>query len=1111
MAPEARAVALSALARQSATPLVVVVSEEREAEELAEDMALFGSEVLMLPAWETLPFERVSPNVTTMARRCRAIHALSQPSQGQVLVASVRAVTQRLSPSDPSPLVITRGQSTSPTEVAAALSDLGFERVARVEAPGEMAVRGGIVDAYPADDGRPVRIDFWGDEVDEIRFFTPSTQRSDEHGERVFFYPAREFRPDTEVAARAAEFLSTQSWAADVWDRLAQRQMFDGMESWMPWLALSDCLLDRAGSETLVVVADPPRSIGRSRTLVSEEEELAGDLSETWSDGLLMPEKGPRLYQSLGEALAQCPVLQMPSVPMGRSDEVLAERGFGAPPGDGPAIAAAFSRLRTQGVRVVVAIEGAAAATRWERVLSEEGIAIPRRESLADEGSAIIPRGIRQGFVLESPAVAVLGERELAGRHRAHRAPPRSRRTTVGTRDLSPGDYVVHYQHGIGRFEGLVSESILGVERDYLLVAYAGSDRLYVPVDQLSLITRYTGGEAPRLSRMGGKDWAATRERVRNEVQVVAEEVVALHRARSSVQGFSFSADTPWQQELEAAFPHEETSDQIGAIADVKADMESDRPMDRLIFGDVGFGKTEVAVRAAFKAVMDKKQVAVLCPTTILAQQHHQTFSDRLSPHGVQVAVLSRFLTPGQARKVVAGIASGEADVVVGTHRLLSSDVSFRDLGLLVVDEEQRFGVAAKDALRRIKVGMDVLTLTATPIPRTLEMALTGIRDVSHIRIPPRGRRPILTYVGPHDEQTVSMAIRRELLREGQVFYVHNRVLSIDHVVARLADLVPKARLAVAHGQMSEGQLEQVMIDYWNRRYDVLVSTTIIESGLDLPQVNTLIVERADRIGLAQLYQLRGRVGRSHQRAYAYLFHPVDEVLSDAAHRRLQAIGRATDFGAGFDVAYRDLEIRGAGSILSKVQSGHLQAVGLDLYTELVAEAVGELEGKPLPAETEAPSVRIDLAVEAHLPDHYVSDQGLRLEAYRRLASSQTQSEVDEVEAGWEDRYGPLPAGARALARVAALRVECLRVGIGEVMGIRDEVRFSGVSLRDSQRVRAERLAPGAFYQPDMAFLFIPAPRPLLPGLLRFIREMWPPPTREPMRLEGSGAAISSR
>ena len=1085
--------------------MVVVVSEEREAEELAGDMSLFCSGVVLVPAWETLPFERLSPNCSTMAGRCRALHALAEAEPGSVLVASVRAATQRLSPSDPSPLTVARGESIPLQEMVSALAALGFQRVSVVEAPGEMAVRGGIVDVYPAAGARPTRIDFWGDEIDEIRFFSPSTQRSEDQGQEAVFYPAREFRPDAGVVQQAEELLSTYPWGADVWDRLAQRQMFEGMESWMPWLVPPRCLLDRVGEGTLVVVADPTRAIGRSRTLLSEEEELAGELSETWSEAPRIAEANPRLYQSLEDALVHRPVLEMPSAPMGSSDQVLAVRGLAANPGDGPAIAAALSRLRTEEARVVVAVEGVGTADRWARVLSEEGIAIPRRECLTDEGSAIISQGIRRGFVLESPPVAVVGELELVGRRRAHRAPPVRRKAAAGTRDLSPGDYVVHYQHGIGRFEGLVSESMAGVERDYLLVAYAGEDRLYVPVDQLSLITRYTGGEAPRLSRMGGKDWAATRERVRNEVAVVAEEVVALHRARSAAAGYSFSPDTPWQQELEAAFPYEETSDQLAAIADVKADMESERPMDRLIFGDVGFGKTEVAVRAVFKAVMDRKQVAVLCPTTILAQQHHQTFSDRLSPHGVEVAVLSRFLTGAQARKVVARLASGEVDVVIGTHRLLSSDVRFLNLGLLVVDEEQRFGVAAKDALRQMKVGVDVLTLTATPIPRTLEMALTGIRDVSHIRVPPRGRRPILTYVGPYDEQAVSMAIRRELLREGQVFYVHNRVLSIHHAVERLSALVPRARFAVAHGQMSEAQLEQVMIDYWNRRYDVLVSTTIIESGLDLPQVNTLVVERADRIGLAQLYQLRGRVGRSHQRAYAYLFHPVDRVLSESAHRRLQAIGLATDFGAGFDVAFRDLEIRGAGSILSKVQSGHLQAVGLDLYTELVAEAVGELEGGPVGSEADTPSVRIDLSVDAHLPESYVADHGLRLEAYRRLASSVTHQDVTEVVEGWVDRYGPLPSRARALAGVAALRVECLRVGITEVMRIRAEVRLSGVHLRASQRVRAERLAPGSFYQSSTGMLFLPAPRPVLTGVLDFIRRMWPPSDGEGGAAEADG------
>ncbi|MGH8874197.1 MAG: DEAD/DEAH box helicase, partial [Acidimicrobiia bacterium] len=466
-----------------------------------------------------------------------------------------------------------------------------------------------------------------------------------------------------------------------------------------------------------------------------------------------------------------------------------------------------------------------------------------------------------------------------------------------------------------------MSRTIAGVERDYLVVGYAGEDRLYVPTDQLAAVKKYTGGEAPRISRMGGADWTAQKARVRKAVAAVAEQVVALHRARARAAGHAYQPDTPWQRELEATFPYEETPDQLRSIEDVKADMESDRPMDRLVFGDVGFGKTEVAIRAAFKTVEAGRQAAVLCPTTLLAQQHQQTFSERFAPYPIRVEMLSRFLTTRQQQAVVEGLATGEVDVVIGTHRLLSEDIRFRDLGLLVVDEEQRFGVGAKDRLKQLKVGVDVLTLTATPIPRTLEMALTGIRDVSHIRTPPEDRHPILTYLGLSDERAVSAAIRRELLREGQVFYVHNRVQSIDRAVARLRELVPDARYAVAHGRMSEGQLEQVMLDFWSRQHDVLVATTIIESGLDLPQVNTLIVERADLLGLAQLYQLRGRVGRSSQRAYAYLFH--DQALTEEAHRRLEAIGEATDLGSGFQLAVRDLEIRGAGSILGEVQSGH--------------------------------------------------------------------------------------------------------------------------------------------------------------------------------------------
>jgi transcription-repair coupling factor (superfamily II helicase) len=536
--------------------------------------------------------------------------------------------------------------------------------------------------------------------------------------------------------------------------------------------------------------------------------------------------------------------------------------------------------------------------------------------------------------------------------------------------------------------------------------------------------------------------------------------------------------------------PFEETPDQLTAISEVRADMEADHPMDRLVFGDVGFGKTEVALRAAFKAAVSGKQVAILCPTTLLARQHFQTFSERFAPYPVEVAMLSRFLTTKEARTVVDRLATGEVDVVIGTHRLLSEDIRFKDLGLLVIDEEQRFGVTAKDAIKRLKIGVDVLTLTATPIPRTLEMALTGIREVSHIRTAPEDRHPILTFVGPYDDQTTSAAIRRELLRDGQVFYVHNRVQSIERAVARLQELVPDARYVIAHGQMSEGQLEQVMIDFWDGRYDVMVATTIIESGLDLPQVNTLIVERADLLGLAQMYQLRGRVGRSSQRAYAYLFHPPDQSLTEEAHRRLEAIGEATDLGSGFQLALRDLEIRGAGSILGEVQSGHISAVGFDLYAELVAEAVDELEGRDsVPREAE---VRIDLPVDAHLPETYVADQLLRLEAYRRLALAATETEVEDVVSEWADRFGELPEPALTLVDIARLRVEALRVGLSEIVALKSEVRLAPVDLTASQEVRLQRLARGSVLRAAEGVIFLPAPRPVLAGVLEFLGKMWP-------------------
>ena len=1086
--PALRAVVLAGIAQRTGRSIVGVVPGEREAEDLAEDVALFATGVHHLPAWETLPFEHVSPSISTMADRIVARNALASDEQA-IIVASVRAVTQRLSPTPVEPVHLTAGEDTPFDDLVRRLTDLGYRRTDRVEGRGEFAVRGGIVDVFSPQAPQPVRIDFWGDTVEEIRPFAISTQRSEGSVDGVDVFPAGEVLISEEMQLRATELMVDAPWGAATWERISEGIRFPGIESWLPWLAPPQTILD--ATDAIVVLFDPVRAKDRCRDLIGEEADLAAVLSGTWGKDGPASAEHPPLYLSL-ELGSGVDLLDAPPVPASPGDDGYEMRGFGATAGDPESVASAITEWSGRGIDVIIAMDGRSAAERVSGLLAESGAGLPVVDQLSSVTSSVLPTGIHLGFVFPVMKIAVVGEREVAGRRRAHRTVRKGRgeRHDEAYRDLNPGDFVVHHHHGVGRFEGLVHRDMAGAARDYLLVEYAAGDRLYVPTDQLAAVRRYTGGESPRLSRMGGTDWSQTRGKVRKAIAVVAEAVVDLHRARAAAAGHAFESDTPWQREFEAAFPYEETPDQLTAIIDVKRDMELDEPMDRLVFGDVGFGKTEVALRAVFKAVQDGKQAAILVPTTLLAQQHFATMEERFGPFPIRVEVLSRFLTAAQQRKVIAGIADGSVDAVVGTHRLLSADVEFNDLGLLVVDEEQRFGVSAKDKLKALRASVDVLTLTATPIPRTLEMALTGIRDVSKIRTAPEDRHPILTYVGPNDEQTVSAAIRREMLREGQVFYVHNRVQSIDHAVARLRDLVPDARYAVAHGQMSEGQLEQVMYDFWNGEYDVLVATTIIESGLDLPQVNTLIVERADRLGLAQLYQLRGRVGRSSQRAYAYLFHPPEERIGENAYRRLEAIGEFSDLGSGFELAMRDLEIRGAGSILSETQSGQIAAVGFDLYTELVAEAVQELKGQPIERKEEH-EVRIDLPLDARLTDAYVPDADGRLEAYRRLAAATVEEEVADVVAEWEDRFGALPVEAEELISVARLRVEALRVGLDEIVQVRDEVRLSRVDLRPSQEVRLERIQRRGVLRGST--LFIPAPkRDVAKTLVEFLRTMWP-------------------
>ncbi|HLI54151.1 MAG TPA: transcription-repair coupling factor [Acidimicrobiales bacterium] len=1086
----ARAYALAAVAEhQRHHPTVVAVATNAEAERLAGDLAAFlgPGEVDLCPAWETLPFERVSPSVETMGRRLRAMWRLRRPERmPKVLVAPVRALLQRLGPhvEDSDPVVVRRGDRVDLDELVGRLVALGYRREYQVEHRGEVAVRGSIVDVFGSTDDVPVRIDLWGDEVDRLTEFSVGDQRSTAEIETVELFGCRELLPTDEVKDRAARLVGEASWARDQWERLAEGAVFDGMESWLPWLTGEERLLfDLLPPRALVVLVEPRRMRDRAGELLEEEAALAATLAQTWGAG---GDSFPRLHLPFDRLLArtEAAAWTVTAAPEGPGTAVVAATGWDPVGGGGERLLTQLRSLRSEGYRIVVCADGEGSAARLASVLHDHGLDAGDQGSLSDPGVHLRVQSLERGFLWPALKVAVLAEGDLTGRRRAHRRPrPRARRAETFFDDLSSGAYVVHYQHGVGRFGGMVRRSIGGVERDYLLLEYKGGDKLYVPSDQVDLLRPYTGGESPTLNRLNGAEWQRTKSRVRGAVREIAQELVLLYQKRINSPGHAFSPDTPWQRELEESFPYNETPDQLKAVAELKADMEEARPMDRLVCGDVGFGKTEVAVRAAFKAVQDGKQVAVLVPTTLLASQHHQTFSERFAGYPVRVEMLSRFLTPQQARTVTAGLADGSVDVVIGTHKLLSEDVRFKDLGLLVVDEEQRFGVGHKEAIKKLRADVDVLTLTATPIPRTLEMSLTGIRDLTLLQTPPADRQPILTYVGEYDERAVAEAVRRELLREGQVFYVHNRVSDIEKVAAELRALVPEARVAVAHGQMDEGVLEKVVLDFWQGEYDVLVCTTIIESGIDMPTVNTLVVDRADRLGLGQLHQLRGRVGRAGQRAYAYLLYPPEHVLSEEAYERLRTIGENTELGSGFKIAMRDLEIRGAGNLLGGDQSGHIAAVGYDLYVQMVSEAVAELKGEQ---PREPAEIKLDLPVTANLPASYVAREDLRIEAYRRLATVTGHEQVDDIEAEWLDRYGPLPDPARALLRIAHLRAECARLGVREVAvvsggtGLGGPVytaRLSPVKLKVSQKVRLGRLAPKAVYKEDASQLVLPLPK----------------------------------
>jgi len=1081
---------LAALRREVDGAALVVAPTPELAEMLAADAAAFaGGEVLVLEPSAVVPLKPVSPGLETSAARLRTLLALETPATW--CVAAAAAVQRRLPP--PAELrgavrTFRPGDVVDVAVIEDLLATLGYERVGMVEGPAQFARRGAIVDVFPPGGDAAYRLELLGDVVESIRAFDVWSQRRRDGAATLTVYPTREVILTPARVARATAAVRErygEDAAADAYEALDVHRYVEGVENLLPFLYEETATVAAYfGVPPLLVVFDPPA--------VAAVMEAAAALAPSFP------------YPRADEVLASLD--EIVAAVKGRGGNVLtlapatadarlafAARGVDHIAGRLPLFVDEARAFRGGG-EVVVAAERPELGERLREMVSAQAGDVPFR---------LDPRSVRGGFIWKEiglavfPAWRVMARRPPAvRRRRAPRFAPGDDAVKISSPfDLEPGDLVVHADHGVARFEGLATLRVEEHDEEFITLTYAGGDRLYVPVANLRLVHKYVGGDpaARPLDRLGGADWTRARRKARKSAEKLAKQLVEIYAARAAREGHAFAGDPAWEDELAETFPFVETPDQLQAIDDVAADMAAPKPMDRLICGDVGFGKTEVAVRAALKAVADGMQVAVLVPTTILADQHFATFRERLAPFPARLEVLSRFRSAKELKAVAADLAAGKVDVVVGTHRLLSRDVSFANLGLLIVDEEQRFGVAQKEKIKEMRKLVDVLTLAATPIPRTLHMALAGLRDMSLIGTAPLERLPIHTAVAPFDEDLIADAITRELDRGGQVFFVHNRVKTIDAVASYLGDLVPQARFGVAHGQLPEHELERVMHDFAARRFNVLVSSAIIEAGLDFPNVNTIIINRADAFGLSQLHQLRGRVGRSHVRAYAYLLTPPSHALTDAARERLQALRDASELGSGFRLAMRDLEIRGAGNILGPEQSGAVAAVGLELYTDILARAVGELkgEGPPLSAEV---TVRLDR--DAFIPPGYIEDERQRLGVYRRLSEVADERALASMTEELRDRFGPLPAAVSRLLAVRDIRLQGEKAGV-ELVTIRGRTVTLELGEADLARM-ADIAAPasvaGVAVRPrrgkTVVTLTLAADAPAETATLEFVRRL---------------------
>ncbi len=1058
----------------SPRPLLVVTQGARRAQDLALDLEVFvdRGRVCLFPDVEVLPHEEVAAPLEIMVSRLEVLEGLAR-GERLLVVAPVDALLRALPPVEAFRegfVAIKAGEQADLDAVLAALVELGYERASMVEGPGQFAQRGGIVDIYPPTQAEPVRCEFFGDEIVSLRAFDPVTQRSMANLEEVQVGPAREVAAATAdqvaeeilaMAARQAERIASlkgEKAARELLDRvrghvekLQEGVKFYGKDQYLPHLYPRLAMLLDYLPGGLLVIDEPERIWERVRIL---ERELGEEIASLLEKGAVLPsyEKNFVGPDELARRAEDYPQVTLTTLPRKRKGGAITvqTRAPGAFHGKMKYLLQEVEKWRSQQYRVVLAMPGPDRAKRLAQSLTGEGLPVAYHSLIRQlPPGLVVSTGavLSAGFELPALKLVVLTEEEMFGRrrkavrtrtqHQVEDGAKRARLTHYG--DLQRGDYVVHVNHGIGRYLGMETLEIGGVHKDYLVVQYAGEDKLYVPVEQVDLLQKYIGADdkPPRLYKLGSSEWSRVKKRVKESVQELAKDLLDLYAAREAIEGHAFSPDTPWQEEFEAAFMYEETPDQIRAVEEVKRDMESPRPMDRLLCGDVGYGKTEVAIRAAFKAVMDGKQVAVLVPTTILAQQHERTFKERFAGYPIRIETLSRFESRAEQRAIIKGLADGTVDIVIGTHRLLSSDIVFKSLGLMIIDEEQRFGVVQKEKLKAMRKNIDVLTLTATPIPRTLHMSLVGVRDMSIIETPPEGRYPIRTYVVEYNDEIIREAILRELDRGGQVYFVYNQIRSIDKMKSHLLELVPHARIVTAHGQMDERHLEQVMLDFLAGEYDILLCTTIIETGMDIGNVNTLIVCDADRMGLAQMYQLRGRVGRSNRVAYAYFTYRGNKILTEDAEKRLQAIREFTELGSGFKLAMRDLEIRGAGNILGSEQHGFIASVGFELYCRLLEESVKQLKGEVV---QELPQPVLDLNVDAYVPDEYVDDSRQKVEIYKKVVAVKDLDGVDALAREAADRFGPVPEPVENLFQVARVKILARDVGITSLTREKDSV-----------------------------------------------------------------------